>query len=144
MKNLITSISFLSIIFWISIGFGQEIELKLDQITAVIKSSKVGFEDTYLFIGRVVSINDVKQDTQTFSSLIQKGEYVEVLADKDVCYDEVYLAFLYDQKFTLSIANVQSKLVVPKPKNQEYKLFLSIKPVRGESRLNASCKLTKF
>ena len=83
------------------------------------------------------------QDIKNADLMISAGQYVEVLADQSLCYDEVYLAFLYDQKITLEITNIQADLFVPKPKNKEYTLFLRIVPIQGEKKVNAGCKLSK-
>ena len=146
MKKRTPLIALLSLLLFSKFASAQELELKLDQITTVIKSSKVGYENAYLFIGRVASITrraNQNQEEQKPDISVQKGQYIEVLADKSVCYDEVYTAFLYDQNFMLTIANIQADLFVPKPQNKNYAFFLRIVPIQRTTTANASCQLTK-
>ena len=152
MRKLLTVLTLLSLLLLSTAVFGQEMTLKFDQvltfdrITSIIKSSKAGYENTYLFVGRIAPMNyqaKGDQDIKNADLMISAGQYVEVLADQSLCYDEVYLAFLYDQKITLEITNIQADLFVPKPKNKEYTLFLRIVPIQGEKKVNAGCKLSK-
>ena len=153
MKKLLTVLTFLSLLFFSTVVSGQEMMLKFDQvltfdrITSVIKSSKVGYEKSYLFIGRIASMTHKTkgdQEVKNTDFMISAGDYVEVLADQSLCYDEVYLAFLYDQKIRLEITNIQADLFIPKPKNKDYTLFLRIVPIKGDIKVNAGCKLSKL
>ena len=152
MRKLLTILTFLSLLILSAVVSGQEMALKFDQvltfdrITSVIKSSKAGYENAYLFIGRIAPMTHQAkgdQDVKNADLMISAGQYVEVLADQSLCYDEVYLAFLYDQKITLEITNIQADLFVPKPKNKEYTLFLRIAHIQGDKKVNAGCKLSK-
>ena len=137
----------MSLLVCCKVCVAQEVEITLDQITSVIKPSKIGYENAYLFIGRVVLIKDVqeaKQGQKKIGSLIQNGDYIEILTDKSVCYDEVYLSFLLDRKFKLSIKNIKTSMFVPKPNNKEYSFFLKIEPIKDETKVNASCVVSKL
>ncbi|MAA80497.1 MAG: hypothetical protein CL916_14670 [Deltaproteobacteria bacterium] len=142
----------MSLLLWCKVSFSQEIEITFDQINSIIKPSKVAYENAYLFIGRVVSIKDVqeakqghkKQGHKNIGSLIHTGDYIEILTDKSVCYDEVYLSFLLERKFRLSIKNIKTSMFIPKPNNKEYSFFLKIAPVTNETKSNASCVVSKL
>jgi len=119
----------------------QELKTEIGQIKSLIKSSKIGYENSYLIIAKTnylkESIDGIDHD------LVQSGTYVEFLLDKSVCYDEVKIAISSGQKFKLHISNLKKVIfkIVNKP---DYQAFLKADIIQSASTSSASCKLTSL
>ena len=112
-----------------------KIDLKFSKVISIKKSSKKGFEDTFLFVGNVVDKISVGKNT------IRKNELIEVLGPKSICYDEVRLLFLTNKPSQLLISNIIATKLVKAGKGKKYSWFLRIKPNLTDSRSGAGCNL---
>tara|TARA_B100000925_G_scaffold288055_1_gene268377 strand:+ start:71 stop:454 length:384 start_codon:yes stop_codon:yes gene_type:complete len=112
-----------------------KMDLKFSKITSIKKSSKKGFEDTFLFVGNVVDKISVGKNT------LKKNELIEVLGPKSICYDEVRLLFLSNKPSHLIISNIIPTKILKTSKNKKYSWFLRIKPNITDTHSGAGCNL---
>ena len=116
----------------------QELKTEIGKIKTLIKSSKVGYENSYLIIAEVVSLVEITDESE--DDLVKEGTLVEFLLDKSICYDEVKLALMSEKKSTLIISNLKKKIfkIVNKP---DYQAFLIATTLTSPTHSVVGCKL---
>lgn len=117
----------------------QELKTEIGQIKSLIKSSKVGYENSYLIIAKTNSLTETIDGVD--HDLLQSGASIEFLLNKSVCYDEVRVALSSGKMFKLHISNLKKVLfkIVNKP---DYQAFLKADIIQSSATSSASCKLT--
>ena len=111
--------------------------LELTEVSALIKSSKTKYEDSYLFIAKAKSFKASNGDI-----VVPAGTIVEFLLPKKACLRETYLAFdKQDRKLTISNMLLKKLNLAAPGKPYEYFAILDIAEV-GERTL-AGCKISK-
>jgi hypothetical protein len=114
----------------------NKVELNLNEIKSLKKSSRIGYEDDFLFVGKV-------RDTLKRGNLnIRKGDFIEVLANKNICYDEVRLSFLASKKTLLSITNINIQKIIKVAEGKDYRWFLKILVNTDNGRKSAGCSIS--
>jgi hypothetical protein len=121
---------------WASIS--SHLEIEVVQVKKLIKSSKKGYENSYLLIGKVSYIKETELGVETH--LIKEETTAEILLDKEICYDEVLIMLHSSRKFKLKFSNLDKKILkfVNKP---EYTIFLKSNILKTEDHPSASCSL---
>ena len=115
---------------------GTPIELNFSNVSSLIKSSKKGFEDYFLFVGKL------NKEITIGEEIIKKDVSVEILANMAICYDEVKLSILLTKPFILSITNVSTVMSKKAKANKSYSWFLKIATKTSEKRARAACHLS--
>ena len=121
----------------------NKVEIELSNIRSIIKSSKKGYENYYLFIGKVHKLVEKKQSKKGIP-LLPKNSMVEILLNKGICYEEVKLSFLLNRPFSLKIQNVKKDIFKLTPKKKKYDGFLKVSVVDDNSRPFPSCFIEKL
>jgi hypothetical protein len=138
--------AFIQILIFIVVGAFTDLEastikIDLSKVHSLIKSSKKGFENSYLFIGTVNSLFEVVDDNEI--EMVESGKKVEFLFDRSICYDEMLLAFQTDKSFSLKISNVK-KLYFKIVDKEDYSAFLKADIHKTDLKTSAGCQFSLF
>ena len=111
----------------------HDFEIVFTEIRSLKKSSRVGYENDYLFVARV------RDNFEVEKIMIRKGDLIEVLARRNICYDEAKMSFLSMRKTILTIKNVRVQKIVKANENKEYSWFLKIEAFKNDKVNSAGC-----
>ena len=120
----------------------KTLKVELKEIKSIKKSSKIGYENDYLFVAKVENLSEILSNGKE-KALLPKNSFVEILADKNVCYDEVKMALLSSSSMELKITNLKKLFFKNTPKKSEYNGFLKVGLHKTASKQYAGCVLTK-
>jgi hypothetical protein len=115
------------------------INVDLSKVHSLIKSSKKGYEKSYLFIGTINSLIETSDNIQV--EMIEPGKKVEFLVDRSICYDEILLALQADKAFSLKISNLK-KIYFKLVDKEDYSAFLKTEVFKTDSLTSAGCQFT--
>lgn len=143
-KNIL---SLIILICFINITKAEEentfLYLEVSEIKSIKKSSKKKYQKHYLFIARINKLNEINTENKKHE-LLPKGSLVEILAKKNICYDEVIAAFSMNKKISFIIKNIRKSFFKLTPNKEQYQAFIKIDPIVNKEQTNAECSLTKI
>lgn len=117
----------------------SSLEIIITNVKSIIKSSKVGYQDSFLVIAKTKSIKETLSGVG--AELIKEGAVVEFLFSKKVCYDEFKTALSLSKPYRIGITNLKKDLIkfINKP---EYSVFVKASIIKDQKRDAAGCKLS--
>ena len=120
----------------------SKVRISLSEIQAIKKSSKKGYESKYLFVGRVIELSEIDSNGHV-SRILEKDSFIEVMADKSVCFEEVKMALMMKPPFKLTLINLRKVFYKKVKGKKEYTAFVKIEPIIDDQNINAGCVLSK-